>query len=89
MQIGTYAAGVNALTSLNIRLGNGATHTPDTDVMTLQGNGNVGIGTTNPSARLEVNGQVKINGGAPGAGKVLTSDANGLATWQKPSAGGV
>ncbi|MBL7765025.1 MAG: tail fiber domain-containing protein, partial [Chitinophagaceae bacterium] len=47
----------------------------------------VGIGTTNPTARLEVAGQVKITGGAPGAGKVLTSDANGLATWQTGGAG--
>ena len=44
-------------------------------------NGNVGIGTTSPSAALEVSGQVKITGGNPAAGKVLTSDANGLASW--------
>lgn len=52
---------------------------------TLQGN--VGIGTTTPGAKLEVNGQVKITGGSPGAGKVLTSDAAGLASWQTPSGG--
>jgi hypothetical protein len=50
--------------------------------------GNVGIGTSSPSAKLEVNGQVKITGGSPGAGKVLTSDAGGLATWQTPTSGG-
>lgn len=44
--------------------------------------GNAGIGTTNPSAKLEVAGQVKITGGSPAAGKVLTSDAGGLATWE-------
>lgn len=44
--------------------------------------GNVGIGTTSPGARLEVGGQVKITGGSPAANKVLTSDATGLATWQ-------
>ena len=44
--------------------------------------GNVGIGTANPAAKLEVAGQLKITGGAPSAGKVLTSDANGLATWE-------
>ncbi len=49
--------------------------------------GNVGIGTTNPGAKLEVNGQVKITGGTPGAGKVLTSDADGLASWQTGGAG--
>lgn len=49
----------------------------------------VGIGTATPSAsaKLEVNGQVKIDGGTPGAGKVLTSDATGLATWQTPASG--
>lgn len=47
---------------------------------------NVGIGTATPAATLDVNGNVKISGGTPGAGKVLTSDANGVATW---SAAGV
>lgn len=58
----------------------------DTSVYKLSGN--VGIGTTNPSARLEVSGQVKITGGSPSAGKVLTSDADGLASWQTPTGGG-
>jgi hypothetical protein len=44
--------------------------------------GNVGIGTPTPGAKLEVNGQVKITGGSPGASKVLTSDVSGLASWQ-------
>jgi hypothetical protein len=43
--------------------------------------GNIGIGTANPGARLEVGWQVKITGGTPGLNKVLTSDASGLATW--------
>jgi hypothetical protein len=47
--------------------------------------GNMGIGTTTPGAKLEVNGQVKITGGAPGVGKLLTSDATGLATWSLPN----
>ena len=50
--------------------------------------GNVGVGTSNPGAKLEVAGQVKITGGSPGAGKVLTSDGTGLATWETPSAPG-
>ncbi len=53
-----------------------------TELMRIESNGNVGIGTTNPSSKLEINGQVKITGGAPANGKVLTSDASGLATWQ-------
>lgn len=49
--------------------------------------GYVGIGTMNPSARLDVNGQIKISGGNPANGKVLKSDANGLATWQTDETG--
>ena len=48
----------------------------------------VGIGTYKPGAKLEVNngttaGAVKIVDGTQGAGKVLTSDADGLATWKR------
>jgi hypothetical protein len=50
---------------------------------------NVGIGTTTPGVKLEVAGQVKITGGTPGANKVLTSDANGLATWETIASGNI
>ncbi len=53
-----------------------------TAYMTLTTQGNLGIGINSPSAKLDVNGQLRIRGGEPGAGKVLTSDANGLANWQ-------
>ena len=46
--------------------------------------GNVGIGTITPSAKLEVNGTLKITDGTQGAGKVLTSDATGLVSWVTP-----
>jgi len=58
-----------------------------TKVLIENGTGNVGIGTQNPGAKLEVNGQVKITDGSQGAGKVLTSDAAGLASWQNPAGG--
>lgn len=41
----------------------------DTQVLTVTG------------GNLTVAGQVKITGGSPGAGKTLTSDASGLASW--------
>jgi hypothetical protein len=62
---------------------------------------NVGIGTPTPTAKLEVvggvrisdsaniGGQLRLTSGLPGVGKVLTSDANGLASWTTPSSSGV
>lgn len=77
----------------NNRVGIGLTSSNrPSNALSVNGNadvtGNFGIGTTAPSAKLEVAGQIKITGGTPGAGKVLTSDASGLATWQT-SAGGL
>ena len=42
---------------------------------------NVGIGTTTPTAKLEVVGNIKIVDGTQALNKVLTTDATGLATW--------
>ncbi|MBL7773558.1 MAG: hypothetical protein JNM95_11900, partial [Chitinophagaceae bacterium] len=53
--------------------------------ITVAPSNNVGIGTANPGAALDVNGQLKIQGGSPGIGKVLTSDASGIGTWITPS----
>ena len=36
---------------------------------------NVGIGTTDPQAKLDVNGTFRVTDGTQGAGKILTSDA--------------
>jgi hypothetical protein len=44
--------------------------------------GKTGIGVAAPTASLEVNGTVKITDGTQAAGKVLTSDASGNASWQ-------
>jgi hypothetical protein len=63
-----------------LRISHGA-NPGDNEVVSISQNGNVGIGSTTPQAKLEVNGQVKMTGGSPGAGKVLTSDADGLASW--------
>ncbi|MBN1998668.1 hypothetical protein JW935_14000 [candidate division KSB1 bacterium] len=61
-----------------------------TVLMKILENGNVGIGTqTNPTEKLEVAGKTKTNnfqmtGNSPGTGKILTSDANGNASWGQP-----
>ncbi|GLR18812.1 hypothetical protein [Portibacter lacus] len=52
-----------------------------TEYMRIDSLGRVGIGVTDPDAKLEVDGQIKIMGGSPGADKVLISDADGLASW--------
>ncbi len=59
--------------------------TSGTDRMTINASGYVGIGTPAPSAKLELWGTpgqtLRIVDGNEGAGKVLTSDASGVANW--------
>ncbi len=64
----------------------------NTIAMTVAGTGNVGINTTSPAAKLEIDGSsgttIKIVDGNQASGKVLTSDASGQGSWQTPSGGG-
>ena len=60
--------------------------------MFLDASGNLGIGTTSPSQKLDVNGTVELNnltvGGAQGSdGQLLTSTGSGVA-WEDAPAGG-
>lgn len=56
---------------------------------TMLGNGNFGINTTAPSSRFHIQGSgFRFVDGNQGNGKVLTSDANGNASWQNASGGG-
>lgn len=48
--------------------------------------GQVGIGTTTPTNTLHVDGTFRLANGTEANGHVLTSDANGVASWQAPAA---
>ena len=53
---------------------------------TILNNGNFGINTSNPNYNLDINGTTRTNSiiisSGASNGYILTSDANGLATWQ-------
>lgn len=68
-------------------IGNGSTTNLRSNAVTVLKNGNFGISTLTPTAKLHVNGSVRFEGLGEANGKVLTSDANGNASWQA-SAGG-
>ena len=44
--------------------------------------GNIGIGISNPSKPLTVSGSIQMIDGNQAVGRVLKSDANGVASWQ-------
>ncbi len=64
-----YQAGKNNTNSNKLFIDNSSTSTPL-------------IGGDFSTNQVDINGTVKITGGTPGDGKVLTSDASGLATWE-------
>jgi hypothetical protein len=72
------------------QVGNGSSSFTRSNAMTILHNGNVGIGTVAPNTTLEVAGNASILGGffqyangTEGLGKVLASDAAGIASWQQ------
>lgn len=67
--------------SNQINIGNG-----NISRITVNNIGQTGIGTVNPVAKLDIRGSsIKIVDGTQGNGKVLTSDADGVGTWQEPN----
>ncbi|MCA6066214.1 hypothetical protein JI747_003425 [Chryseobacterium sp. RG1] len=51
------------------------------DDVVITSNGSLGIGEVAPDRKLVVKGSLKITDGTEGAGKILMSNANGVASW--------
>ena len=52
-----------------------------TEVMRVQSDGLVGIGTTTPNEVLEVNGHIRMTDGSEAANTVMIGDVDGTASW--------
>ncbi len=69
--------------------GGGTSDSGLTEKMRINSNGNVGIGTSSPAAKLDVNGDVRITDLAGSGTRMVIADANGdLSTQAIPSGGG-
>ena len=83
----TYAP--NATTTFNANdrlfvLGNGTSNSAQdrSDALVVLKNGNTGLGVSDPDATLHISGDLKYEDGFQSNGYVLTSDADGYASWQ-------
>ncbi|MCP4090939.1 MAG: hypothetical protein GY746_14285 [Gammaproteobacteria bacterium] len=63
-------------------IGNGTYSNATSDAMVVLKNGNTGFGTSTPDTTMHIVGGLKYEDNNEGVGKVLTSDADGLASWQ-------
>jgi len=81
--IGSYCyttAGNGRLNIGSVLWGTGM-HNSTSDSYTPEAGGKIGIGTVDPDSAFHLVGGFKYANGSQGADKVLTSDANGGATW--------
>jgi hypothetical protein len=81
------ASGTNTFTGANTFQGNVVVGDQATDTLSVNAavttNGTVTLGTTNNAANaVTIVGPLKITSGTPGVAQVLTSDANGNASWE-------
>lgn len=70
---------------ITLGTGTGDNHTAVETGLHMDTATNIGIGTTTPSVKFHVNGQVRIVDGTQADGYVLKSDANGNASWSPTS----
>lgn len=77
-------AGNNQLNIGNLIYGTGLDGTGST-----LSTGNIGIGVTNPTEKLHVAGQIRIEDGHETTGYVLVTDEDGVGTWTDPSSIGL
>lgn len=63
-------------------IGNGLNPGSLSDAMVVLKSGEIGIGTSTPDTTLHLVGKMKYQDGTQADGRVLTSDANGNATWE-------
>ncbi|MBI1288057.1 MAG: hypothetical protein GC178_10835 [Flavobacteriales bacterium] len=63
-------------------IGNGTGSSNRSDAMVVLKSGEIGVGTSTPDTTLHVVGQIKYEDGNQADGYVLTSDADGNASWQ-------
>ncbi|MAO45336.1 MULTISPECIES: hypothetical protein [Leeuwenhoekiella] len=86
---GATALGVGAQANNTNTTAIGAgTIAPNANTLILGNGVNVGIGTNNPQAHLHVTNSFRYVDGNEGEGKVLTSDAEGNASWEAPESSG-
>jgi len=61
----------------------GTTSLTNNNRLTIDSIGQVGLGTETPYAKLHVMGNIRMQDGNEGDGKVLTSDVNGEGSWEE------
>lgn len=67
------------------------TNSSGNEIITVLNNGNLGVGVTNPGAKVDINAStvgtgLRLADGSQGNGKVMVSDAFGNARWDNVSA---
>ena len=82
------ASGANTFTGANTFQGNVTVGDAAGDALTVNATMStvapVTLGASSSTEQITINGPLKITSGSPGVAKVLTSNADGVATWQSP-----